>query len=239
MEKVSEGSQCTETAGDEIAGDKMMLKFIFLAMYLIASGIHVYGSFVYNNRIRQITKPMLMSALLLFYIAAAESVNPLVAAAVITSWAGDVFLMFKGMKWLNTGGVAFFLTHVALITLYVQNIHLGWQSAVVIITYFIIGSGIITSMYLRLKRYMPKSNLAMLLAYLCVNILMNLFAALQATSGAIGGTLILLGSTLFLASDSLLYMIRFDKKMPFYGKHANVMLTYTMAKLLIVLGFLA
>lgn len=219
---------------------KTMIKFIFLAMYLIASGIHVYGSFVYNKRIRQITKPMLMPALLLFYVAAAESVNPLVCAAIITSWAGDVFLMFRGMKWLNTGGVAFFLTHVALITLYSGNVTLNWRSVVVIGTYLMIGFGIITSMYLRLKRYMPKSNVAMLLAYLCVNILMNLFAALQATSQIVaGGTLILLGSSLFLASDSLLYMIRFDKKMPFYGKHANVMLTYTMAKLLIVLGFLA
>ena len=50
--------------------------------------------------------------------------------------------------------------------------------------------------------------------------------------------LILLGALLFLASDSLLFMVRFNKKLPFYRQHFNVMLTYTLAKLMIVMGFI-
>ena len=79
----------------------------------------------------------------------------------------------------------------------------------------------------------------MMTFYLGMNTLMNLFAALQAFSdGGMGSELILFGALLFLASDSILFLVRFDKKLPFYGKHFNVMLTYTLAKLLIVTGFI-
>lgn len=217
-----------------------MLKYIFLVLYLIAAGTHVYGSFVYNKKIRNITKPMLMLLLALFYVSAAKYFEPLVLVFILTSWVGDVFLMKHGMKWLTLGGIGFFFTHVFLVVLYCRNIVFSKQLFVIIPVYLAMACGIIISMFRRLKRYMPKSNLAMLLAYLCCNLTMNMFAAMQAASGQIsGGTLILMGATLFLASDSLLYMIRFDKKVSFYGKHANVMLTYTIAKLLIVLGFLA
>ena len=86
---------------------------------------------------------------------------------------------------------------------------------------------------------MPKVTIRMMLAYLLGNVTMNLFAALQAVSNINhGSSLILLGALLFLASDCLLFLVRFNKKLPFYRQHFNVMLTYTLAKLMIVMGFI-
>lgn len=216
-----------------------MLNVFFLILYLIFSVIHLYGSAKKNDKIRNITKPLLMPTLACFYICSVPVINWYVLALIITSWLGDVFLMIHGMKWFTIGGVSFLCTHILLIYLYLQNITWSLQSVTVFVLYAIIGSGIVASEYVRLIRYMPKSNAAALLTYLCCNIVMNMFAALQAVSNLNEGSgLILLGALLFLMSDSLLYLVRFDKKLPFYGQHFNVMLTYTLAKLLIVIGFI-
>ena len=216
-----------------------MQNVIFLALYLILSAVHLYGSAIKNNKIRNYTKPFLMLALLGFYLCSTPAVNWFVVALIMTSWLGDVLLMVHGMKWFTLGGISFLGTHLILIYLYTQNIVWSLQSITVILLYAIIGTGIIRSIYVRLIRYMPKSNAVALLSYLACNISMNLFAALQAVSNLNRGSgLILLGAMLFLASDSLLFLVRFDKKLPFYGQHFNVMLTYTLAKLLIVIGFI-
>ena len=216
-----------------------MGKIIFLTLYLILSIIHLYGSAKKDKMIRNITKPLLMPALVGFYLCSVTTINWFVVALIITSWLGDVFLMIKGMKWFTIGGISFMGTHILLIYLYLQNIRWNIQCTTVIILYAIIGFGILRSLYLRLIRFMPKSNSAALLVYLSFNITMNLFAALQAVSYLSKGSgLMLLGSMLFLASDSLLFLVRFDKKLPFYSQHFNVMLTYTLAKLLIVMGFI-
>lgn len=216
-----------------------MARNIFLALYIIFSAIHLYGCIKKDKKIRNYTKPLLMLLLLGFYICAVDTVNYLVVALIITSWLGDVFLMVKGMKWFTLGGISFLGTHVLLIILYCRNISWGIQCVTVILLYMIIGFGILKSEYVRLIRYMPKSNAASIIAYLGCNVSMNMFAALQAVSNLNKGSgLIMLGAMLFLASDSLLFLVRFDKKVPFYGQHFNVMLTYTLAKLYIVMGFI-
>lgn len=214
-----------------------MLKAIFLIIYLAVSIIHLYGSAKQDDTIRNITKPLLMPALAGFYICAAPEINWFVVALIITSWLGDVFLMIKGMKWFTIGGISFVCTHLLLIYLYLQNITFSLQAITVILLYAILGTGIMWSEYVRLIRYMPKSNAISFLVYLGFNVTMNVFAALQAVSNLNRGSgLILLGALLFLLSDGLLFLVRFDKRLPFYKQHFNVMLTYTLAKLLIVLG---
>ncbi len=216
-----------------------MWRIVFLILYLIASGIHLYGSGIRDQKIRNITKPFLMPMLVGFYIFAVETPNPLVFALILTSWLGDVLLMIPGMKWLIMGGFSFLATHILLIILYIPHVHWNLPCFATFLLYLIMGFGIIRSEQLILKRYLPKSTMWMILGYLSCNITMNLFAALMAVSEVNSGSvLILLGSLLFLASDSILFLVRFDKKLPFYGQHFNVMLTYTLAKLFIVMGFI-
>lgn len=216
-----------------------MLKVLFLVLYLVLSAIHLYGSAKKSKLIRNITKPLLMPMLVGFYLCSVSTVNWFVFALIITSWLGDVLLMIHGMKWFTLGGVSFMFTHILLIFLFLQNITWSLQSITVIVLYAILGTGIMWSEYVRLIRYMPRSNAIASLVYLGFNISMNMFAALQVVSNLNKGSgLILLGALLFLVSDSLLFLVRFDKKLPFYGQHFNVMLTYTLAKLLIVLGFI-
>lgn len=216
-----------------------MGKAIFLALYLLTSILHLYGCVKKNEKIRSYTKPFLMLLLLGFYICAVETVNYMVIALIITSWIGDVLLMIKGMKWFTLGGISFLGTHTLLIILYCRHISFSIQCITVILLYMVIGFGILKSEYVRLIRYMPKSNAISIIVYLSGNVTMNMFAALQAVSNLNKGSgLMMLGALLFLASDSLLFLVRFDKKVPFYRQHFNVMLTYTLAKLYLVMGFI-
>lgn len=216
-----------------------MIKFIFLILYLAVSAVHLYGCVRKNQTIRNFTKPLLMPLLAFFYVFSVPTVNWLVVALIATSWLGDVLLMIHGMKWFVMGGVSFLATHVLLICLYLPNITWNLPTIPVILLYAILSFGLLRSEYVWLKRYMPKVTIRMMLAYLLGNVTMNLFAALQAVSNINhGSSLILLGALLFLASDSLLFLVRFNKKLPFYRQHFNVMLTYTLAKLMIVMGFI-
>ena len=216
-----------------------MWRMVFLILYLVITAIHLYGCLKQDQKIRNLTKPFLMPMLAGFYVFGASTVNPVVFALILTSWLGDMLLMIPGMKWFTMGGISFLLTHVLLIWLYIPNISWSIQCLTVLLLYLILGFGIIRSEQGCLKRYMPKTNLWMILSYLSANITMNLFAALQAVSNLNHGSgLILIGSLLFLASDSILFLVRFDKKQPFYRQHFNVMLTYALAKFLIVLGFI-
>lgn len=215
-----------------------MWRALFLVLYLAVSAVHLYGCLKKDQTVRNITKPLLMPLLAGFYIFAAPSIEWMVVLLIATSWLGDLLLMLKGMKWFITGGVSFLGTHVLLVILYLRNISFSYEGLIVALLYILMGAGLLRSEQKWLNRYMPKPTIWMMIAYLAGNITMNLFAALQAVSSLNGGSvLILLGALLFLASDSLLFMVRFDKKLPFYGQHFNVMLTYTLAKLLIVLGF--
>ncbi|MCR5268920.1 MAG: lysoplasmalogenase [Lachnospiraceae bacterium] len=216
-----------------------MVKIIFLFLYLAVSAVHLYGCAGKNQTIRNITKPLLMPLLAGFYIFSGAPVSWLVVLLIGTSWLGDILLMIKGMKWFVMGGFSFLATHILLIYLYLPNITWDIQCVTVMILYAILGFGLLRSEYVWLKRYMPKAMIRMMLGYLLGNVTMNLFAALQAVSNLNQGSgLILLGALLFLASDSLLFMVRFNKKLPFYRQHFNVMLTYTLAKLMIVMGFI-
>ncbi|MBO4901955.1 MAG: lysoplasmalogenase [Lachnospiraceae bacterium] len=216
-----------------------MWKIVFLCLYLVVSAVHLYGCAMHDQRIRNITKPLLMPALAAFYICSADPVNWLVVALIMTSFIGDVLLMIHGMKWFTSGGISFLLTHVLLIVLYIPHIRWSPVDLIIVVPYLILGFGVLRSGYIWMRRYLPKTIICMMTFYLGMNTLMNLFAALQAFSdGGMGSELILFGALLFLASDSILFLVRFDKKLPFYGKHFNVMLTYTLAKLLIVTGFI-
>ncbi len=216
-----------------------MAKICFLFLYLAATAVHLYGCARKNQTIRNITKPLLMPLLAAFYIFSGTEVNWIVVVLIGTSWLGDVLLMIPGLKWFVMGGVSFLATHFLLILLYLPNITWSLQCITVTVLYAILGFGLLRSEYVWLKRYMPRPTIVMMLTYLFCNVSMNLFAAFQAVSNLNSGSgMILLGALLFLASDSILFMVRFNKKIPFYRQHFNVMLTYSLAKLMIVMGFI-
>ncbi|MBR6452930.1 MAG: lysoplasmalogenase [Lachnospiraceae bacterium] len=216
-----------------------MMPTFFLILYGVISVVHLYGSAICNQTVRDLTKPLLMPALAAFYITSTDAVNPFVVGMIATSWLGDMLLMVHGLKWFVSGGVSFLFTHLLLILAYLPKIGFGARDGWIIAAYLVFGGGLIRSSAKHLKKYLPRATIGMMTGYLAGNALMNLFAGMQALSSPSTGTvLILVGAFLFLLSDGLLFQVRFNKKAPFYHMHFNVMLTYILAKFMIVLGFL-
>ncbi len=99
------------------------MKYAFLATFIIASVIHLYASLKCDKKLRGITKPFLLLALLGWYLCSVESPLTIVVAAIITSWLGDVLLIPKGVKWFSVGGLSFFASHVCFIVAYAYHVN--------------------------------------------------------------------------------------------------------------------
>ena len=209
-----------------------------LLIFFISTGIHLYASFVENKKLRNITKPFILTSLLGYYCLAAREVRTFIVLALIFSWLGDVFLIGKGVKWFTIGGICFEISHIFFILGYLKDINFANINTIVVIALELIYFVIVSIIFSRLKKYLPKALFYPLYMYLFVNGSMNCFALFRLLSSSNTTHLIsFIGALLFFASDSILFFVRFKKGVS-QKKHFYVMLTYSIGELLIVLGLL-
>ena len=212
------------------------MKYLFLSVFAVFASVHLYASYICNKKLRNITKPFLLTSLLGYYCFRADNVSLLVILALVTSWLGDVLLMGNGIKWFSAGGFSFWASHALFIATYcsltdfskVQTWHVVLLAAVFMI--------IVTIIFNRLKPYIPKVIFLPMALYLYTNGMMNMFAYLRFISKSCMPALITaIGALLFFLSDSTLFFVRF-KKDSIIKTHFIVMLTYTIGEFLIVYG---
>ena len=91
------------------------MKHVFLAVFILSTAVHLYGSIRKDSKLRNVTKPFLLLSLLGYYILAARTPSAAVILALIFSWIGDVLLIPKGVKWFTAGGIAFMVSHAFFI----------------------------------------------------------------------------------------------------------------------------
>ncbi len=214
------------------------MKYVFLAIFILSSIIHLYASMCKMVKLRAITKPFLLLSLLGWYVLSVAEPRAIVIAALITSWLGDVLLIPKGVKWFSIGGMSFLLSHICFIVAYCVNIDFGvipiWAillAAAVYITITMIVFG-------RLKAHLPEKLFLPMMFYLLVNGTMNCFALYQLISiPCIATAVSFIGAVLFFASDSSLFFVRF-KKDGLLKTHFIVMLTYILGEFLIIQGLI-
>ena len=214
------------------------MKHFFLAIFIISAAVHLYASLNKDVKLRNITKPFILLALLAFYICAAGQVRLFIVLALLLSWVGDVLLIPKGVKWFTAGGIAFMLGHLFFIFGYSQDIDFGSVSiaAVIILALFFICT--VCCIFFKLKPHLPRLLFYPMFLYLLLNGAMNCFAIFRLMSVPCTGTLITcIGAILFFISDSSLFFVRF-KKDGRLQTHFLVMLTYSLGELLIILGLL-
>ena len=220
---------------------KVIFKYAFLALFVAASAVHLWDSWRDNGQRRKITKPMLLIFLLLFYCCATKQFSWVLAAALLTSWLGDVLLMPKGTKWFIMGGVSFLISHLLFIFVYLPQVN--WASVIwwILIPAAIVYYGISVKITLSVKNNMEsKAMLAPMILYLLINSTMNLFAMAQLMSlKNAGAAVAYIGAILFFISDCTLYLVRYhSNKDLIFKKHFTVMFTYILGEFLITLGLL-
>ncbi len=217
-----------------------MLSYVFLALLAVSSVVHLIGSWIENNKMRMVTKPMLLIFILLYYLAAAprESRSILLILALATSWLGDVLLMPPGNKWFIMGGISFLISHFFFISVYVSNIDFSAVKWVFVIPAALVYYGIGFAVMSMIRRTVPKPMLPPMYFYLMVNGTMNVFAFMQLlTIPCAGSVIAMIGAILFYISDCTLFLVRYHKnKNLIFKKHFTVMFTYILGEFLITLG---
>lgn len=214
------------------------MKYAFLATFIIASVIHLYASLKCDKKLRGITKPFLLLALLGWYLCSVESPLAIVVAAIITSWLGDVLLIPKGVKWFSVGGLSFFASHVCFIVAYAYHVNFAAIPVWAIVLAGAVYVGISVMLFTRLRPHLPKQLFLPMFFYLLANGTMNCFALYQLISlPCLATAVTFIGAVLFFASDSTLFFVRF-KKDGLLKTHFLVMLTYILGEFLIVEGFI-
>ncbi len=214
------------------------MKTVFLAVFFVSTAIHLYASAKKNAKLRNITKPLILLALLGFYIAAARAPATAILLALVFSWLGDVLLIPKGTKWFTAGGIAFMISHAFFILGYSKDVVFSAVPPALILALGVFFAATVGVIFRRLKPHLPKALFYPMFLYLLINGAMNCFAIFRWISlGSSAGLVTAIGAALFFVSDCTLFFVRFNKDSRM-KTHFLVMLTYSLGELLIVLGLL-
>lgn len=217
------------------------MKYVFLIVLIVFSAWHLTESFRDRAKYRAYSKPFLVLSVLFYYIFAADrKMLPVLIAALIFSWLGDILLIPKGMKWFIAGGVSFMVSHVLFIFVYIPQVDFSAVNWLIVIPVAVLYYGFALFEIVKLKDYASKVMQIPLFTYLLFNCTMNIFALMQLITNPCAGSVIAyIGAVLFFISDCSLFVVRFvpDNKIIF-KKHFTVMLTYIAAEFLITQGIL-
>ena len=217
-----------------------MLKIIFLVLLAASSAVHLYGSWLRKEKVRVVTKPMLLIFIVLYYLTSGVSIIPLLIAALVASWLGDVLLMPHGNAWFTAGGIAFMLAHFLFIAVYVPQVNfseVNWFIAVpAAVAYYSVSAVIIHL----LRPTTPKKMQIPMYVYLLANSTMNVFALMQLISNPCAGSAVAyIGAVLFFISDCTLFLVRYYKKPDIiFKRHFTVMFTYILGEFMITQGMI-
>lgn len=215
------------------------MNYLFLAVFIIVSAVHLYGSYKDDRRIRNISKGFILPALVGYYALSVPEPSWLVIAALLTSWLGDVLLIPKGVGWFTAGGISFMASHFLFIMIYLPQVSFAlvpwWLVAIIAAVYLTV----VVLVFRALKPYLPKPLFWPMLLYLMINGGMNMFALMQLLCMPCAATAVtFIGAVMFFISDSTLFFVRFHKKDVVWKRHFIVMLTYIAAELLITQGII-
>lgn len=208
---------------------------IIIATYLLVGVINIASRFLEISVINDYTKPLLMPLLIyLLYLMADGKITLarlLLAAALLCSWIGDLFLMSEGDVFFLAGLGAFLVAQlIYIITLYKS----AQDCPRLRLTYLI---PVIVYCILLMSIIFPNAGSMTLpvLAYGAGILSMVFVASLRrGHTNRISYIWGLAGAVLFVISDSIIAIDKFYLDIVYSG--AWVMATYIPAQLLLTLG---
>ncbi len=212
-----------------------------IALFCIDTAIHFITIVKQKERLRRITKallmPLLTAAFVLFWFPFSSSTLPyLVVLALLMGCAGDIFLFDAHNPALFPLGLASFAAGHVLYIIQIISIMSApaWWVVALLAAVYLTVSAIVSK---KLLSHVPKGLLPAVIAYTLLLCTLSVTAACGMLAGfSAGFALIFAGTLLFLLSDSIL---SFDV---FLGTTRNsdlkIMATYIAAQTLITAGFL-
>jgi len=214
------------------------VNYLYLALFLVSTGIHLFASWKQNKPLRNVTKPIILLSLLGFYLESVPIRSWFVILAILFSWLGDVLLIPHGVKWFAAGGISFMISHGFYVLSYCEYVNVFCLSWYIYVIFGIFFATLVVYVFWKLKPHLPKPLFYPMALYLLINGTMNCFAIFRFFTGINLKTVItIIGAFSFFISDATLFFVRFKKESKI-KTHFPVMLTYSIAELLIILGFI-
>lgn len=211
---------------------------IIFSLYLVVVVIDLLLLYFSLPEWRWLTKPLLMPLIASGFIAGIQKPYPpnsrYIIAALFFSWLGDMFLQAKG--WFLPGLAAFLLAHVSYIFYFIKT---GGSKKGKIQQHPLYALPVLVYILLFLYFLFPfLGDLSLPVVIYSMTIGLMLICAINSRNkvSAAASGLFIVGAILFVISDSVLAIDLFAIRNHFHG--LVVMLSYTIAQLLIVKGAL-
>ena len=209
--------------------------YIFLGLFVVASILQLAFAFIENQKLRRKEKICCMMMLGLAALFAFPN-QPLIYIGAFLGMIGDWCVLRK--KTFNIGVVAFFLGHLAYIFeclfMIIGEQNIRWFQHVIYIMVYIVVALAMFAACKKAKNHTTLNKIAQsfYFAILAVYIPVFILAIVKVGSYMF---LSLIGSIVFIISDSILVITHFGFKFKRYDFY--IMLTYLVAEFLIIAGF--
>jgi uncharacterized membrane protein YhhN len=200
----------------------MFLRIVFFIVLVV----EIYFSTTHQNTLVKFTKPLLMPLLMLLAFQLNIKERNLFIA-LFFSLLGDVFLMFSGELNFILGLGSFLLAHVFYILLFKNQFNFSLFKVLPF-------AAATFSYFLFIKNGIDQNLLIPVGIYCIVITLMGILAAGRKTN-KVSYNLVLIGSILFIISDSIIAFNKFHSQLT--ASSFWVMSTYGLAQFLIILGW--
>ena len=212
---------------------------IACALFVIDAAAHIAAVTLKKERLRRITKVLLMSLLALSFVLGRLSLSMdvpwIVVAALMLGCAGDTFLLNHHHRIGMPLGLASFAAGHVLYILTIWRLTPApawWLLALLAALY----AACVAVSYKKLRPFLSKAYRPIALFYMLLLSTLSASAAVYALTTLHAGAFVLLaGTLLFMLSDSILSFQIFDKKTQ--GSKLKVMVPYIAAQTLIAAGF--
>jgi len=216
---------------------------ILLILFALVSVVHVSAIFLRKEKLRRISKVLIVPPLLAAYVAGQGTPLVFTVLALILGWLGDLLLIrIREKAYFRLGLISFLLGHVCYIITFVE--YLGFfdsggiekfsvTSMVVFIPFAIIAGVMIFRFIAPIKEmFFP-----VLLYMIAIEIMAFWGLEILVLNPGFAGLLIFSGALCFMISDTMLAYYTF-RKLSLPGA-VLIMVFYIMAQAGIILGLLS
>lgn len=220
------------------------MKMISLGIFILISAAHIVFILLQKERLRRMSKILIIPSLLAFYIAAAENPYVFPILALVFGWIGDILLINKRRR-LNfkLGLVSFLSGHICYILAFVHRLWLAGSGAgeglrfnppaAFICIPLAAAAGIVIIRFIKPNKEM---FLPVIIYVIGIEIMSFWAFELFVCDAATGGALVFAGSLCFIISDTVLGYYTF-RKLTLAGS-VLVMLFYIIAQTAITCGLM-
>ena len=214
-----------------------MKKNIYLVIYLILIFINACCANL-SNSLNVIAKSLLMPTLMLYVFQFKKQNNIILLVSLFFAWLGDIFLLYSNnIIFFSLGLSVFFIAHLCYIYIFLQDFsyrNYNCDRLMNFVRTLVLLLAII--FYIFIYKYLALMVIPSTL-YMIALIIMFLSSSFRNKRySTYSYQLVVIGSLLFLLSDSILAISKFYQS--FYLDNTVIILTYMIAQLLIIIGII-